>query len=134
MRKLFIILSLFLTMLFVSSCATDGVVVYREYPSSYYYYPYYSYGYYGPTYYTYHYPYYHHHHHWYYHNPPKPHNNHTNNHQPAIPPKPTNVPKATVRSNGSGTSGSMSGGIRPGGNPGGSSPNRTRSSGNSGRR
>jgi hypothetical protein len=37
--------------------------------------------------------------------PPKPHGNH----QPYMPPKPTNVPKATVRPNNSHTSGSMSG-------------------------
>lgn len=108
MRKLFITLALFLTMLFVSSCATDSVVVYREYPSSPYYYHYYRY--YGPTYYTYHYPYtYHHHGYHYHHNPPKPHNNHPSNHQPAVPPKPTNVPKATVRPNGNTSSGSMGG-------------------------
>lgn len=120
MRKLFITLALFLTMLFVSSCATDSVVVYREYHSRPYYY-HYHYGYYGPSYYTYHYPYvYHHHHnnHGYYHKPPKPHNNHPNNHQPVVPPKPTNVPKATVRPNNSGTSGSMSGGRRPNTNSG----------------
>ena len=109
MKKLFIALCMLIAMVFTTSCATDTVVVYRDYPNTVYYRPYY---YWNGYHYTYHYPMPHHHtyrpnppHH-YNPVPPKPHGN---NHQPYMPPKPTNVPKATVRPNNSGTYGSMSG-------------------------
>ena len=109
MKKLFIALCMLIAMVFTTSCATDTVVVYRDYPNTVYYRPYY---YWNGYHYTYHYPI--PHHHTYKPNPPHHYNPvppepHGNNHQPYIPPKPTNVPKATVRPNNSHTSGSMSG-------------------------
>lgn len=115
MKKLLLTLVLFASILFMSSCASDTVVVYRDYPVTVHYYPY---TYWNGYHYTYHHPRPHHHtykphpsHHYTPNTPPKPHGN---NHQPYIPPKPTNVPKATVRPHNNGTSGSMSG--RPRGN------------------
>ena len=118
MKKLLLTLVLFASMLFMSSCASDTVFVYREYPHTVYYHPYY---YWNGYHYAYHHPLPHHHTYrphpapHYHANPPKPHGN---NHTPYMPPKPTNVPKATVRPNNSGTSGSMSGGRRPNTNSG----------------
>ena len=110
MKKLLLTLVLFASILFMSSCASDTVIVYRDYPNTvysrpYYYWKGYPYLYYGirPYYYT-HKPY--PPHHYAPTQPPKPHGN---NHHPYMLPKPTNVPKATVRPNNNGTSGSMSG-------------------------
>lgn len=110
MKKLLLTLVLFASIFFMSSCASDTVVVYRDYPGTVYYYPYTYWNWYH---YTYHYPRPHHHtykphpfHHYMPNTPPKPHGN---NHHSYIPPKPTNVPKATVRPHNNGTSGSMSG-------------------------
>ena len=120
MKKLFIALCMLIAMVFTTSCATDTVVVYRDYPHTVYYGPYYYWNGYN---YTYHHPIPHYHmykqhpSHHYHHAQPKPHGN---NHQPYLPQKPTNVPKATVRPSQSNTSGSMSG--------------RSRTSNNSGRR
>lgn len=118
MKKLLFTLVLFTSILFMSSCASDTVVVYRDYPTTIHYHPY---TYWNGYYYTYRYPRPHHH----IYKPhaipyygqgkrPKPHGN---NHHHYIPPKPTNVPKATVRPN-NGTSGSMSGRQRNSGNTG----------------
>lgn len=110
MKKLFIALCMLIVMVFTTSCATDTVVVYRDYPNTVYYRPYYyldgyNYMYYHPIqhHYTYHPPY-HGNHYKPSTPPPKP-----NNHQPYIPPKPIYIPKATVKPNPSNTSGSMSG-------------------------
>lgn len=104
MKKLLFTLVLFASIL-LSSCASDTVVVYRDYPGrSYYYYwdgPYYTYHYYRPHTYAYH------GYHYAPHKPaPKPHGP---THQPYVQPKPTNVPKATVRPHTNDSGGSMSG-------------------------
>ena len=86
MRKLFVTIAVLFAMLAVSSCATDGVVVYRDYQTRPYLYSYqdhYVYRYYWYTWpvygdYYYYYPYRYNYHH--FGNPPKPHN-----HQPAAP-------------------------------------------------
>ena len=104
MRKLFVTIAVLFAMLAVSSCATDGVVVYRDYQTIPYWYSqhdYYVYRY-GPTYYHYYYyPRHHHKPHHHFSNPPKPHN------QQPVAPRP--APKATVRHNNSVNNGSMSG-------------------------
>lgn len=90
MKKMIIIFGMFIMMLLATSCATDTVVVYRPYTPNHYYYAYRSVypHYYGTLPYVYHHPIPHHiNHH-------KPHNFH---HQPVLPPKPTTVPKATVK-------------------------------------
>jgi hypothetical protein len=115
MKRLVFYLAMLIGMFMFASCATDHVVVYRDYPSStiIYTHPYYGY---------YHYNYAYRpapprtHHHY----APKPHNhynpkpNHNTNHGPAVPPKPnpkpTPRPSATVRPNtGHSNGGSMSG-------------------------
>lgn len=113
MKKLLFILVLFASILFMSSCASDTVVVYRDYPNTVYYYPY---TYWNGYYYTYHHPRPHHYmykpQHKPHYNPSTPPKPHGNNHQPYMPPKPTNTPKATVRPNNNGSHGSMSGRAR----------------------
>lgn len=114
MKKLFFYLAMLIGLFMFNSCATEQVVVYRDYPSGTIVYtrPYYGYYHYNYAYRPMppkpHYV------------PPKPHHhynpkpNHGPNHSPAVPPKPnpkpTPRPSATVRPNGGHSSGgSMSG-------------------------
>lgn len=102
MKRLLAIIVIAAAML-LTSCATDTVIV-RDYTYTPYSYEYYHYH--GPRYSV------HHSNHWYYPKPAPPHHYHqpkpNQPTQPVVPPKPTQVPKATVRPNNNG-GGSMSG-------------------------
>jgi hypothetical protein len=98
---------LFAFMLFLTtSCVTNGYVVYRTYPSDSFYYSY------PPIGYVYVHPRPHHYFRYYYQKPRHiPFHSHSQHVQPPMtPPKPTTVPKATVKQGNNG--GSMSGANR----------------------
>ena len=101
-----------LAMCFATSCVTDGYVTYRVYPSEPHYY---TYGYVPHTYFYVHPRPHYNHPFGYYHPKPHPaphHNNVPHVQPPTTPPKPTSVPKATVRQHGNHGGGSMSGANR----------------------